>query len=307
MMMKIKYLFLVPIVVLIIVFSCNKKDTSKPGEDSILEGKVSILVDESLMPIIEDQALVFENQYNAKLTLLPKSEKESMLDFVKDSSKILVLSRKLTKKEEQIFKQKKIVPRVTGFAIDAIALIRNKKSKDTLIDLKEVISYLKGEQSSIKGLVFDNPNSSSVRYFKELASIENLPEKGVFSFKTNDDVVKYVSENDGLIGVVGINWLTQPKPEMNKYIENLNVLSVKSEASNQYVYPHQVNIGSKKYPLARDLYIINCQGYEGLGIGFASFIAGEDGQRIILKSGLAPLREPSRNIRVRKQIEIEKK
>ena len=301
--MKIKYLFLVPFLVLLMVFSCNKKDTSKPGADTILEGNVSILVDESLMPIVEDQALVFESQYNAKLSLVPKSEKESMVAFVKDSSKILILPRRLTKQEEQIFKQKKIVPRVTGFAIDAIALIRNKKSNDTLVDLKEVLSFLKGEQSSIKGLVFDNPNSSTVRYFKELAGIEKMPEKGVYSFKTNDDVIKYVSENDGLIGVVGINWLTQPKAEMNKFIKNLNILSVKSEDSKQYYYPHQVNIGSKKYPLARDLYIINCQGYEGLGIGFASFIAGEIGQRIILKSGLAPLREPGRYIRIRKKIE----
>jgi phosphate transport system substrate-binding protein len=51
------------------------------------------------------------------------------------------------------------------------------------------------------------------------------------------------------------------------------------------------------------LYIINCQGYDGLGIGFASFIAGETGQRIILKSGLAPMREPSRNISIRNKIE----
>ena len=305
--MKIKYLVLLPIVVLIVVLSCNKKDTSKPGSDTILEGNVAMLVDESLMPIVEDQAIVFESQYNAKITLKPKSEKESVNSFVKDSASIMILSRKLTNEEEKFFKQKKIVPRVTCFAIDAIALIKNKKSNDTLVDLKDIISFLKGEKSEIKGLVFDNPNSSTVRYFKELAKIENMPENGIFSFKTNDDVIKYVSENDGLIGVVGINWLTQPKEEMNKYIDNLNILSVKDEANSEYVYPDQNTIGKKKYPLARDLYIINCQGYEGLGIGFASFIAGEIGQRIILKSGLAPLREPSRNIRVRKQIENENK
>jgi phosphate transport system substrate-binding protein len=48
--------------------------------------------------------------------------------------------------------------------------------------------------------------------------------------------------------------------------------------------------------LARDLYIINCQGYSGLGMGFASFVAGDIGQRIILKSGLLPIRTPGRKI-----------
>ena len=161
--MKIKYLVLLPIVVLIVVLSCNKKDSSKPGSDTILEGNVAMLVDESLMPIVEDQAIVFESQYNAKITLKPKSEKESVNSFVKDSASIMILSRKLTNEEEKFFKQKKIVPRVTCFAIDAIALIKNKKSNDTLVDLKDIISFLKGEKSEIKGLVFDNPNSSTVR------------------------------------------------------------------------------------------------------------------------------------------------
>jgi hypothetical protein len=48
--------------------------------------------------------------------------------------------------------------------------------------------------------------------------------------------------------------------------------------------------------LARDLYIINCQGYSGLGMGFASFVAGDIGQRIILKSGLLPIRTPGRKL-----------
>jgi phosphate transport system substrate-binding protein len=50
--------------------------------------------------------------------------------------------------------------------------------------------------------------------------------------------------------------------------------------------------------LARDLYIINCQGFSGLGMGFASFVAGDVGQRIILKSGLLPVRIPTRKFTI---------
>ena len=106
-----------------------------------------------------------------------------------------------------------------------------------------------------------------------------------------------------MIGVVGMNWIFQPTDKIKKALENITVLSVKDKGSNEYVYPSQENLGNRKYPLARVLYIINCQGYDGLGIGFASFIAGETGQRIILKSGLAPMREPSRNISIRNKIE----
>ena len=152
-------------------------------------------------------------------------------------------------------------------------------------------------------MVFDNPNSSTVRYLCEIAGVNSLPQENVFSFKTNEDVIKYIAENDSMIGVVGINWMYQPKPEMKKYVDLTTILSIKNTNSNDYVYPSQENIAKRKYPLARVLFAVNCQGYEGLGMGFSSFIAGEKGQRIILKSGLAPMREPSRNIRIRNKIE----
>lgn len=297
-----KFLILLPIIILGVIYSCNNKDKNGPNSDGIIQGKTSILVDETLLPILEDQVAVFENQYDATITLIPESEKEAVLDFSKDKAGIIVLPRELNKQEIAIFNQKKIRPRTTPFAIDAITFIKNKKSNDTLIVLKDVYDFLKGTKNNIKGLVFDNPNSSTATYLCKEAGIEALPNEGVFSFKTNDEVIKYVSENDGMIGVVGINWISQPKAAMKKYIDNINVMSVKG-SGNKYVKPSPEAIATREYPLARVLYIINCQGYEGLGMGFASFIAGEIGQRILLQSGLAPMREPSRNIRIRNQIE----
>ena len=73
-------------------------------------------------------------------------------------------------------------------------------------------------------------------------------------------------------------------------------MSVKDKGKSQYYAPSQNNLAEGTYPLARDLYIINCQGYSGLGMGFASFVAGDIGQRIILKSGLLPIRTPGRKV-----------
>jgi len=42
-------------------------------------------------------------------------------------------------------------------------------------------------------------------------------------------------------------------------------------------------------------------------MGFASFVAGDIGQRIILKSGLLPVRVPGRRINIRNEISNEKK
>ena len=167
---------------------------------------------------------------------------------------------------------------------------------------------MKGKPSAtIQGLVFDNPNSSTVRYMNLLAEIKSIPENGVYSFKTNDEVIKFVAQNKGMIGVVGVNWLFQPMPEMKGFIDKVNVLSVRGLTGENYYAPSQNNIAEGKYPLARDLYIINGQGYSGLGMGFASFVAGDIGQRIILKSGLLPVRIPGRRINVRHGVYNEKK
>lgn len=283
-----------------ITINCNKKTE----QETILKGNVSVFVDESLRPIIDEQVEIFESRYDGKIQLISKSENEIIQGLVNDTTKIAVLTRQLTNEEQKVFASRKIFPKQTHFATDAIVLIANINTKDTLISIEEITDFLKGSTSTkIKGLVFDNPNSSSVRYLNNLAGIKESANKNIYSFKTNEEVIKYVSQNSGMIGVVGLNWIEQS----NADLEKIAILSVKNVKSNSYIYPSQNSLAEKTYPLARDLYIINCQGYSGLGMGFSSFVAGEVGQRIILKSGLLPFKMPGRNIIVRNKIEKDNK
>lgn len=300
----LKYGKIFGLIVFVFLFAmCNQKSKNE-SKETILKGSIDIVTDETIKPIVDDQVAVFEGTYyDAKITVKPKSEGELINDLLSQKAKVVVTARNLTKEELQKFEKSKINPRVTPFAIDAIALISNKSNNDTLIALKSVIDFMQGKSDTrIKGLVFDNPNSSTVRYMKDLAKVKEIPANGVFSFKTNDEVIKFVSENDGMIGVVGVNWLSQPSPNMVDIVKKINVLSVKGLKDNNYYNPTQNDLAELKYPLARDLFIINCQGYSGLGMGFASFIAGDIGQRIVLKSGLLPVRTPGRKLQIRSQI-----
>lgn len=300
-----KYGEIVGLVVFVFLFAmCNQKSKNEADNETILKGSIDITVDETIKPIVEDMVAVFEGTYyDAKISLKPKSEAELINDLLNQKAKVAVTTRDLTQEEKTRFEKSKINPRVTPFATDAIAFVTNKSNNDTLIALKTVIDFLQGKSDSgIKGLVFDNPNSSTVRYMKELAKVKDIPSKNVFSFKTNNEVIKFVSENDGMIGVVGVNWLYQPSPDMLGLVKKINVMSVKGLNGGGFYSPTQNDLGEKKYPLARDLFIINCQGYTGLGMGFASFISGDIGQRIVLKSGLLPVRTPGRNLKIRSQI-----
>jgi len=290
---------------LLFVFSCQKKNEQKL--DTILEGKATVHVDESIFPIVEDEAAVFETQYNAKLDLISKSETEIMNSMLTGTAKIAIITRTLSAKELKAFQKKKITPKITPFATDAVAFIKNKTNNDTLIALQDVIDVMNGKTvSTIKGLVFDNANSSTVRYISEISGITITNQKNIYSLKTNEEVIKYVADNNGMVGIIGVNWIFQPPLDLQKFVDKVNVLAVKAVNKPEYFFPTQDNLAQEKYPLARRLYILNGQGYSGLGMGFGSFITGERGQRIILKSGLVPVRVPGRNIRIRNTITKDK-
>lgn len=293
------------LLVLLFVFSCQQKNNN--AQDTILEGKATVYVDESILPIVEDEVAVFETEYNAKLQLISKSENEVINDLFNDKAKIVVLTRTLSAKELKAYQSKKIKPRITPFATDAVAFIRNKTTNDTLIALQDVIDFVHGKTvSNIKGLVFDNANSSTARYISEISGVSVNNQKNIFSFKTNEEVLKYVAKNNGMVGVIGMNWIFQPPLDLQETVDNVNVLGVKGIKESEYIFPTQDNLAQGKYPLARRLYIVNCQGYSGLGMGFASFLTGERGQRIILKSGLVPEKIPTRKISIRNTITKDK-
>jgi phosphate transport system substrate-binding protein len=298
--------FFLSIALLFLIITC--KQNVARTEKAMRPEEATVLVDESIQPIVEDLVQVFESKYKAKITIVAKSEAEVIQALSKDTARIAVLTRKLTQKEESYFNAKKLNPRMTAFAHDAIAFIANKNTKDTLITLKEVKDFMNGSKSTkIKGLVFDNLNSSTVRLISELSGISSIPKENVFSFKTNNEVINYVAENNGIIGVVGINYIFEPSEKIMSSIPKINILNVLNTSDNQYYSPTQNNLGERVYPLARELFVVNAQGQEGLGMRFSAFIASEIGQRIILKSGLLPYEIPSRKIRIRNTINNDKK
>ena len=105
-MFKNSKLFLLGFVCVSLVM-CNKSDQSKNSEESILKGSATILVDETLTPVIEDQVAIFENKYDAKIKIVSQSEAELVVSLFKEKTGIAILTRNLTINENKIFEQKK--------------------------------------------------------------------------------------------------------------------------------------------------------------------------------------------------------
>lgn len=305
--MKIKLLGILLVIVAFI--SCEKgAKLTKDSKETVVTGTTSILVDETIFPIVEDVVAVFENEYkNAKINLISKSEGEILQLMKEDHSKIAILARNLNSEEVQYFSNKKIIPRITEFAEDAVVFIAHKDNAMETVSIDAFSKKLTGEDAQWKQkVVFENPQSSTISFLKATLKFGQIDTKQVFSMKDSQELVQFIAENKDAVGVVGVNWLLQPPVDLEASVQNVKILGISIPAIKEgksFVKPNQSNIADHSYPWTRKLYLLNFQGGKGLGMGFASYIAGENGQRIILKSGLSPIKFPSREINVKKSIE----
>jgi phosphate transport system substrate-binding protein len=211
-----------------------------------------------------------------------------------------VLARNLDTVERNVLIKRGLSVEVQRFAIDAVALIVNHASNDTTITVSILKKMLNGQGDPNKTIVFDNPNSSLVRYLKEFSGNKEFKQKNIYALKSNKEVIKYVSEHPDALGITGFSWLNDPGKDIAAYVDNVKIVSVKDEASKeysgQYFKPSQESLVLKQYPLSRGLYLVNSSSKIGLAIGFATFLGSDVGQRIILRSGLLPDSIPPREI-----------
>lgn len=296
------------------LFSCgNSSDTTLSTPTS---GNTNVSVDESFQPIIESHVNTFEGIYKrADIDAAYKPEGEVVKDLINDSTRLVVLSRELTADEVATIEKNKRIPRTTRIAVDAVALITNPNNPDSLLTLDEVKDIFNGrvknwgeleENTKLSDItiVFDNNNSSTARYVRDsLTTDKKLPEN-TFAANSHQALIDYVAQNENALGVIGVNWISDLDDSTAvSFLNKIKVVGVSEDpaplTTESFYQPYQAYIAQQAYPLRRYLYVISTEGRTGLGTGFASFLGGDQGQRIFLKSGLVPATMPVRVVGLR--------
>jgi phosphate transport system substrate-binding protein len=275
----------------------------KSYNDTSDSGETTFVADESFAPIIDQELYVFKNNNpKANPSVVYKSENGTVKYLLSDSARFGFLSRDLDTTERKELKAHNLPVVVAKFAIDAIAIIVNNASADTAITVSEIKKMLSGQTKTDRNIVFDNPNSSLVRYLKEFTGEKDFKQKNIYALKSNKEVIEYVSEHPEAIGIASFSWVNDPDADYADAVKKIRILAVKDDGAkavgNGYYKPSQETLYLKQYPLLRYLYIINCTGREGLGYGFEHFIRSDKGQMIVLRSGLLPIDIPERNIMI---------
>ncbi len=293
--------------VIALVISCTGPEGKKNNSDTPTSGHVKVGADDSYQNFMDAEKMVFEELYvDAKVDVITASEDSIIKLLMADSIRFAVLSRKLTAAEESVIKKNKVDPTYIRIAFDGVALIVHPENPVKGLSLSKLKKIFRGEIISWKKLdslsksdsiriVFDNQGSGNARYIKDslLGPDAKFP-SNCFASSSNPEVIKYVSTHKNALGVIGANWISDSDDSLAQtFLKDVVVMGISSPWSpDLYYQPYQAYIAQGNYPLFREVYIVKREVGAGLGTGFAAFIAGEKGQRIILKSGLVPSTMP---------------
>lgn len=302
---------LVSSLITILAASCG--NNAGPAETPT-RGNIKISVDESFQPMIDSEVFTFTHLYTgAKISPMYKPEFDVINDFMNDSVKVIVTSKKLTDYQIQYLRDTLVIARTTTYAYDALALVTNKQNKDTLIKYNTIKDIFLGKikkwndinpKSKIGDIrvIFDNTKSGNIRYFKELFAIKDTLAENFYAVNSNAEVIDFVSRNPDALGIVSVNWISDKDDSLSmSFINRVNVVAVSQQFINDgsYYRPYQGSIYDKSYPFVREIYFISRETFAGLGSGFINWACAEQGQRIVLKSGLVPATMPIRLVQIK--------
>ncbi|HYF33287.1 MAG TPA: substrate-binding domain-containing protein [Chitinophagaceae bacterium] len=282
------------LVMLVGLWACKGGSNKTEARETTSNGTINISVDESFKPIIDSQIKVFEAAYpNAKIVAHYKPEAECLRDLTRDSTRMIIITRILTREEEDFYKDSiRYVPIMGRLAYDAVTVIVNNKSPDSVFSMSDIQAILSGTSQLKLRPVFDGTSATSTVRFAIDSILKGRPlGKNVTAARSSQAVIDYVADNVDAIGFIGVSWIGN-KEDVNQlsFLQKVNIASIQCGICNSetYVKPYQANIALKRYPMVRGLHYILKENFGGVGSGFVNFLEGERGQLIFRRAYLVP-------------------
>jgi phosphate transport system substrate-binding protein len=302
------------LIVLMIGIQCTGRK-SNTIDETPTRGNIRILADASFQPIVDAEIATFTSLYKyAHITPAYVPESDIITAFLNDSVKVVVTAWEPTEQQKELLLNTQVVVRTTNVAFDAIAIVINKENKDSLLTYSNVNDLFTGKLTDWNGInpaskfgkmsiVFDNEKSANIRYFKDEFKLGTQLPSNFYSVKSNEEVIDYVNKNKAAIGIVSVNWICDKEDSVSRtFTDKIKIAAISQKYLNagSYFLPVQGSIYDKSYPFTRKVNLVSRESFQGLGSGFIGWFSSEQGQRIVLKSGLVPATMPIRLIQIKK-------
>jgi phosphate transport system substrate-binding protein len=279
---------------LLLFLSCKSyKEQENVLRDTPDRGTMHVSADESFKPIIDAQVQVYEaNHPGTKIIVHYKPEGECLKDFAVDSIRVIIATRGFTESEKNfMIDSMEVSPDKMTVAKDAIAVIVNPLSQDSLFTMQELTEILTGRFKKNLIPVFDGVKATStVRFIVDSVLQNDSLSPKAMAARTSEGVIDYVAKTPEAIGFIGVSWIGNKEDTAQiSFLQKVKMAHLESrDIPGKYILPVQTNIYMKQYPMVRDLVYILKENYRGLGHGFTDFLSGEIGQLIFKRAYLVP-------------------
>lgn len=271
--------------------------TGKPkvAQETPTSGTIHISVDESFKPVIDSEIKVFESSFpDAHIIADYEPEAKCLRDLTTDSTRLILVTRGLTQEEGDFYNDSfHMRPTFGVLAYDAIAVVVNPNSKDSLFEMKDLVNMLNGTDTKHQPVMDGVSATSTVRYAMD-SILQGKPlGKNVMAAPNSEAVVDYVANNPRAVGFVGVGWVGDwSDPADTSFLKKIRVAAIQCTTclAGTHIRPYQANIAMRRYPLVRSLYYILKENFSGIGNNFVNFLTYERGQLIFSKAYLWPAR-----------------
>lgn len=285
---------------MVLLFACDGPPSDPATDDSPTYGTVLILADQDLKPLLDDEERMFEATYeDAALEIRYLPERELLAAMLNDNVRAVFGYFRPGGEQEAYFRKRNMVPHVEVVATDAIAVVVAKTSPMDSLPLDALRLLLGGEAGSRKAL-FDDPSGGVVRSLVDSLFQGNAGLlKNAVAVNSAEELVTRVAQDTATIGLLAFSRISDlDDPAHRALRDSVKLLRISDSPNVPALLPTQGTLADGRYPLRRSVYMLVTEGKSGLGTGFASFVAGHKGQRIILKQGIAPAHVPAREVMI---------
>jgi len=287
--------FLVTLLLIIFLCACGDKRKSYTEQyDTPRSGTINISVDESFEPVISEQIKVYQSSYpDTKIVAYYKPEAECFRDLQKDSTRMIIVAKGLTRDESDFYESRlSFKPQFGILAYDAVSVIVNINAKDSVFTLQQLKDKLSGKDTTGNVVMDGKSATSTVRFLLDSVLKGGSFGNNVTAASGSKAVVDYVSKNVNAVGFVGSSWVVNDQdPEQAAYQDKIRfalLACTRNCEPGSFAKPSQATITYGQYPLVRPLYYILKENSTGLGTGFANFLNLERGQLVFRRSSLVP-------------------
>ena len=276
------------------IISCkSEREKQNKLPDTPWRGTINISADESFKPVVDELVKVYEaNRPKTKINVQYKPEADCFKDFFVDSIRMVIATRRYNEEEKEVMVDSlSVAPSSWVLATDAIAVIVNPSSPDSLFTLSDLKAILTGKFKKKLIPVFDGVKATStVRFVIDSLLRGDSLTKDAVAARSSTGVIDYIAKTPDAIGFIGISWIgNHEDPQQLSYLKEVRMAGIESHyVPGTYVKAYQENIYSKNYPLVRDLVYTLKENYQGLGYGLAVFMTGDIGQLIFRRAYLVP-------------------